>query len=78
MDMKPVPSYPPETLEAMRVEFTDLLLETKRPGMEDLLAWLDGETDFFTAPASTQFHGAIRGEPGFLADRRAAARPMQG
>ena len=59
--MKPVPSYPPETLEAMRVEFTDLLLETKRPGMEDLLAWLDGETDFFTAPASTQFHGAIRG-----------------
>ncbi len=50
--MKPVPSYPPETLEAMRVEFTDLLLETKRPGMEDLLAWLDGETDFFTVPAS--------------------------
>ena len=28
-----------------------------RPGSEKLLEWLD-TTDFFTAPASTRFHGA--------------------
>lgn len=28
-----------------------------RPGSEKLLTWLEG-TDFFTAPASTRFHGA--------------------
>lgn len=35
-----------------------------RPGAADLLAWLDG-TDFFTAPASTKYHGAY---PGGLAE----------
>ena len=29
-----------------------------RPGSEKLLDWLDHKTDFFTAPASTRFHGA--------------------
>ena len=28
-----------------------------RPGSEKLLTWMEG-TDFFTAPASTRFHGA--------------------
>lgn len=32
----------------------------KREGLEDLLTWLEG-TDFFVAPASTQFHGNMRG-----------------
>jgi len=32
----------------------------KRPGSEDLLAWLE-ESDFFTAPASTRFHGNYEG-----------------
>ena len=32
----------------------------KRPGASDLLAWLD-ETDFYTAPASTRFHGSYEG-----------------
>jgi hypothetical protein len=32
----------------------------KRPGAVDLLSWLD-ETDFFTAPASTRFHGNYEG-----------------
>lgn len=27
-----------------------------RPGAEKLLAWLEEETDFFTAPASTKHH----------------------
>lgn len=31
-----------------------------RPGSEALLAWLD-ETDFYTAPASTRFHGDHEG-----------------
>lgn len=29
----------------------------KRPGAEELLAWLES-TDFFTDPASTKYHGA--------------------
>lgn len=32
----------------------------KRPGAAELLAWLE-ETDFFTAPASTRFHGNYEG-----------------
>ena len=31
-------------------------LSVKRPGADRLLAWLK-KTDFFTAPASTRFHG---------------------
>ena len=32
-----------------------------RPGSEKLLDWADKKTDFFTAPASTRFHGACEG-----------------
>lgn len=32
----------------------------KRPGAQDLLAWLES-SDFFTAPASTRFHGNYEG-----------------
>ena len=32
-----------------------------RPGSEKLLDWMDHKTDFFTAPASTRFHGACEG-----------------
>lgn len=32
-------------------------VKIKRPGAEELLAWLES-TDFFTAPASTKYHGA--------------------
>ena len=32
-----------------------------RPGSEKLPDWLDHKTDFFTAPASTRFHGACEG-----------------
>lgn len=31
-----------------------------RPGADKLLAWMEG-TDFFTAPASTRFHGSFEG-----------------
>lgn len=33
-----------------------MLRDTKRDGIEDLIKWLDTETDFFTAPASTKYH----------------------
>lgn len=32
-----------------------------RTGAADLLAWLETQTDFFTAPASTKYHGAYEG-----------------
>jgi len=32
----------------------------KRPGSEELIAWIE-KTDFFTAPASTKYHGAHEG-----------------
>ena len=32
-----------------------------RPGSAELLAWLENKTDFFTAPASTKYHGAYEG-----------------
>lgn len=40
-----------------REDFIQLFTEhIKRPGSSELLAWLE-ESDFFTAPASTRFHG---------------------
>lgn len=33
----------------------------KREGVEDLLAWLESETDFYTSPASTRYHGSYEG-----------------
>lgn len=44
----------------MKEEFIRLLKETNREGMDKLIQYLEG-TDFFTAPASTRFHGAFEG-----------------
>lgn len=41
-------------------KFEKLLLETKRPGIENLLEFIR-KSDFYTAPASTRFHGAYEG-----------------
>jgi GTPase SAR1 family protein len=40
--------------------FEKLLLKTKRPGIENLLEFIR-KSDFYTAPASTRFHGACEG-----------------
>lgn len=40
--------------------FEKLLLETKRPGIDNLLEFIR-KSDFYTAPASTRFHGAYEG-----------------
>ena len=44
----------------MKEEFINLLKSTKREGIENLISFLE-KTDFFTAPASTRFHGAYEG-----------------
>lgn len=41
-------------------KFEKLLLETKRPGIESLLEFIR-KSDFYSAPASTRFHGAYEG-----------------
>lgn len=45
----------------MKNKFTELYLSyVKRPGADKLLEWINS-TDFFTAPASTRFHGDHEG-----------------
>ena len=41
-------------------KFLQLCDTVDRKGMDDLLAWLE-KTDFYTAPASSRFHGAYEG-----------------
>lgn len=44
-----------------REQFTELYTQyIKRPGSDRLFAWLE-QSDFFTAPASTRFHGNYEG-----------------
>lgn len=45
----------------MKQRFLGLLSEIKRPGMDQLIKWLTDKSDFFTAPASTKYHGAKEG-----------------
>ncbi len=44
----------------MKEQFIQLLRETNREGIEELIHFLEN-SDFFTAPASTRFHGAKEG-----------------
>ncbi|MDR3552153.1 MAG: HD domain-containing protein [Clostridia bacterium] len=59
--MKEVPSLSPEKLASLQEEFIGLLRSTQREGIDDLIDWLCSKTDFFTAPASAQYHGAFIG-----------------
>jgi hypothetical protein len=59
--MKQPPTLSPENLEALKVEFIELLQAARRDGIDKLMQWLENETDFYTAPASSQFHGAFEG-----------------
>lgn len=40
--------------------FISIMKQVERPGVDELLAWLEG-TDFYSAPASTRFHGSYPG-----------------
>ena len=44
----------------MKEKFIELLKTTNREGMDNLIKFLE-KTDFFTAPASTRFHGSYEG-----------------
>lgn len=46
--------------EELKQEFIHLLSFVERDGVQDLLEWLES-TDFYTAPASTKYHGAYAG-----------------
>lgn len=46
--------------EEMKKAFIKILAAVERPGITDLLGWLE-TTDFYTAPASTKYHGAYKG-----------------
>ena len=45
----------------MKEKFLNLLRSTNREGIEDLIKFIEEKTDFFTAPASTRFHGSHEG-----------------
>ena len=44
----------------MKERFLELLRSTKRDGIENLISFIE-KTDFYTAPASTRFHGSFEG-----------------
>lgn len=44
----------------IKTEIEHLLRQTKRDGIEDLLAYMD-KAGFYTSPASTKYHGAAEG-----------------
>lgn len=42
--------------------FKDLIFDNiHRRGITDFMTWLENDTDFFTAPASTKYHGSYEG-----------------
>lgn len=47
-------------VNGIKAEFNTEAAVIKRDGIKDLMEWLES-TDFFTAPASTRFHGAYEG-----------------
>ena len=49
------------TLAQLREKFDKAVSHIKRDGIDDLVNWLHSDTDFFTAPASTRFHGNYEG-----------------
>ena len=44
----------------LKNKFIELLKSTKRDGIEELISYIE-TTDFYTAPASTRFHGSKEG-----------------
>jgi hypothetical protein len=48
-------------IQENKEKFLNLLKEVKRPGMDRLSEWIETKSDFFTAPASTMFHGNYEG-----------------
>lgn len=59
--MIPVPTLSEEELTGLKDSFDSMLRATYREGVEELIAWLETETDFYRAPASASKHGAVEG-----------------
>ena len=59
--MKTIPALSDDKILEGKKEYISLLQSAKRPGMDELIAWLEKETDFFTAPASSRAHGVFEG-----------------
>ena len=53
--------YTETDLAEMKERFITLLRSTNRPGIEELITWLETQSDFFTAPASANYHGSFPG-----------------
>ncbi len=49
-----------EQIQKNKEDIIDLLKSTNRPGIDKLIDYLN-KSDFFTAPASTKYHGAYEG-----------------
>lgn len=63
-----------ETQKNLSDDFVKLLRFTGRDGIEDLIRYLQEETDFFTAPASTKYHLRLCAPP----DRAGTQTPCMG
>lgn len=50
-----------DKLDNYKEKFKFIFGKIKRSGAAELLEWLEHETDFFTAPTSTKYHGAHHG-----------------
>ena len=47
-------------MQEKKERFLELVSGIKRPGIEGLMDWLE-RSDFYTAPASSRFHGSYPG-----------------
>jgi len=48
-------------LSEYKISILNAIQSIRVSGVDDLITWLTNETDFFTAPASTKFHGDYEG-----------------
>jgi len=49
------------TIAELKEKFNKALLHVNRTGIDGLIYWLENSTDFFSAPASSRFHGNYQG-----------------
>ena len=49
------------TLDLWKKEFYDLIFSIERDGIDELLDYLEKDTDFYIAPSSSKYHGAYKG-----------------
>ncbi len=52
-----------QMLEKYKEEFCELLRSTEREGIENLVSWLENETDFFHRARQHQAPRLLRGRP---------------